>query len=376
MSDEIMSGSINIFNILIKISPGKEIRRIASSDQDVTRAVNPMTSPSMTPAIVRTSRAFVLSHNENCMHRVYEINSADEQIFQTECLAGCDNIREKKRRKERKKERTHFLADRHISVGESDGRLNTVTAAQHGCFCVCFWLHGVRLHQDMYIWVLCELCSCVSCDLMWCKGNERERSTDSGAAAKRRWRGRRESREESRERSEVFGCRMRDEILLLLLLHHNNCTVGETREKRQTEREKRFAKTGSLWSRDELPLLSLEALAAASAFQLAEMHKRYKHTHTQLFSFSHTENIVVLAKRTKVLEGPLRTHTPWTCVSSKSQSAVTRETERHSMREETAKRKKTTFFSLHPFISLHFACLLLSSPCDNYHSRQVGKPPE
>lgn len=63
--DETMSGSISIFSIRIKISPGNEINMIVSSLNSEKRSRKPMIKPSTTPAIVRTSRAFSLSQAEN-----------------------------------------------------------------------------------------------------------------------------------------------------------------------------------------------------------------------------------------------------------------------------------------------------------------------
>lgn len=65
ISDETMSGSISIFNILIKISPGKEISMIVSSDHLPYRSRNPIRIPSTTPATVRTSSAFVFNHDNS-----------------------------------------------------------------------------------------------------------------------------------------------------------------------------------------------------------------------------------------------------------------------------------------------------------------------
>lgn len=68
MSEETIRGRISIFSIRIKISPGKDISIIVSSVHSPSRAINPNTRPNMTPAIVRTSRAFSLSQMQTAEH--------------------------------------------------------------------------------------------------------------------------------------------------------------------------------------------------------------------------------------------------------------------------------------------------------------------
>lgn len=62
-----MSGSINIFNIRIKISPGKEINITVSASYFASLARNPPMIPIITPAIVNTSSRLFPNQERHCM---------------------------------------------------------------------------------------------------------------------------------------------------------------------------------------------------------------------------------------------------------------------------------------------------------------------
>lgn len=68
MSDEMMSGRMNIFNIRIRISPGKLMRIIDCGERLANRPKKPRPRPTKTPAIVNTRSMLLPIHSTTCIY--------------------------------------------------------------------------------------------------------------------------------------------------------------------------------------------------------------------------------------------------------------------------------------------------------------------
>lgn len=65
--DEMMSGSMNILRVRIRISPGKLMSMMLWGEKLPSRPKNPKRQPSRTPTIVRTSSRFSFTQISSCI---------------------------------------------------------------------------------------------------------------------------------------------------------------------------------------------------------------------------------------------------------------------------------------------------------------------
>jgi len=68
MSDEMMSGRTNIFNIRMRISPGKLTRVMDCGERSANRPKNPKPRPTKTPAIVNARSKLLPIQSITCVN--------------------------------------------------------------------------------------------------------------------------------------------------------------------------------------------------------------------------------------------------------------------------------------------------------------------